>query len=283
MSQPDRGGKNLELESLFKIHRNAVSEHLFPPMLRWFDLKSARIPASNRLARQKYLPQSGTPPDFKQALRVMQPFLIFLQRDLSLLTLLLFLPGPLAPGVERGGGDLPSLRPGEPLFVLPTVDLKDLVIFLALGPVDEGSDLLADAALRIGGDIAVLGGAPALDGEVEAAVFAHAHPLLPLDTFPEEVVDQVIDGIGVEDLCEGVGVNQLEFQRQGAEPKGFQRVGALPFIVTRHEILDRSLFPQINVQYLLKKPLDLPLHGVKIAGDVVQVLPGQQVDQIRAV
>jgi hypothetical protein len=37
-------------------------------MLRWFDLKSARIPASNRLARQKNLPQSGTPPDFKQAL-----------------------------------------------------------------------------------------------------------------------------------------------------------------------------------------------------------------------
>jgi hypothetical protein len=60
---------NVYHKSLFKNRRNAVSGHLFPPMLRWFDLKSARIPASNRLARQKNLPQSGTPPDFKQALR----------------------------------------------------------------------------------------------------------------------------------------------------------------------------------------------------------------------
>ena len=43
---------NVYHKSLFKNRRNAVSGHLFPPMLRWFDLKSARIPASNRLARQ---------------------------------------------------------------------------------------------------------------------------------------------------------------------------------------------------------------------------------------
>ena len=185
MSQPDRGGKNLELESLFKIHRNAVSEHLFPPTLRWFDLKSARIPASNRLARQKYLPQSGTPPDFKQALRVMQPFLIFLQRDLSLLTLLLFLPGPLAPGVERGGGDLPSLRPGEPLFVLPAVLLEQLVRVFLLRPALYRTDLSASVPVLINGQIAKLCRVAPGDGKIFAAVGADAHPLFPLDALVE--------------------------------------------------------------------------------------------------
>ena len=80
-----------------------------------------------------------------------------------------------------------------------------------------------------------------------------------------------------------MGVNQLEFQRQDAELERVQCVGALTLVVTRHKLLDGGLFPQINVQDLLEEPLDLPLHGVKIAGDVGQVLPGQKVDQIRAV
>lgn len=97
--------------------------------------------------------------------------------------------------------------------------------------MDESADLLADTPLFIRGDVAVLGGAPALDGEVEAAVLAHAHPLFPLDALPKEVVDQVVDGFGIEDLREGVGVNQLEFQRQDAELERVQCVGALTLVL----------------------------------------------------
>ena len=51
-----------------KKWQNAVLGHLFPPGLRCLDLKSVRIPASNRLAWQKNLHQSCIPPFFKQGL-----------------------------------------------------------------------------------------------------------------------------------------------------------------------------------------------------------------------
>ena len=56
----------VRIQALFEKWQNAVLGHLFPPGLRCLDLKSVRIPASNRLAWQKNLHQSRIPPFFKQ-------------------------------------------------------------------------------------------------------------------------------------------------------------------------------------------------------------------------
>ena len=85
----------------------------------------------------------------------------------------------------------------------------------------------------------------------------------------------------MEDFREGVGIYQFKFQRQGAELKRVQGVRALLVIVTRHEVLDRGLFSKLNVQNILEEPLDLFLHGVNGAGDMRQVLSGQQISQPR--
>lgn len=69
-----------------------------------------------------------------------QPLLILLQCNPPRLALRLFLSGLFSPGVERGGGELSGLRPGEALFVFPAVDFEDFVILLALRPVDKGAN-----------------------------------------------------------------------------------------------------------------------------------------------
>ena len=77
-------------------------------------------------------------------------------------------------------------------------------------------------------------------------------------------------------------VYQLKFHRQGTELKVVQGIGALPVVVIRHQLLNRGLLSEFNIQHILKEPLDPLLYVVNTAGDVRQVLPGQQVDQRRA-
>ena len=71
---------------------------------------------------------------FSALLEVPQPHFKLLQRDFSLLALPLFLPGPLAPGIDLLRQNLPGLDPGKAFFVFPAVELERLVAALIFRP-----------------------------------------------------------------------------------------------------------------------------------------------------
>lgn len=126
----------------------------------------------------------------------------------------LHISGGFAPGIEFLGRELPGLHSGEPFFILSAVILEHIVAFFTEGPLRDGPNLFAGAALAVKEPVAVFGGRAAGHSKVPPTVPAYPHPHLSLDTLAEMEVDKVVNGIQGQNFREGVVVSPSRKNRQ---------------------------------------------------------------------
>ena len=96
-----------------------------------------------------------------------------------------------------------------------------------MGPLGNGLYHPAGAAPAVKGPVAVLCVGTTRQSKISAAVFAHPHPDFPLDALPKVVVDQVVNGVGLQDLCEHLIIGLLKTDKLGIEAKSLVPDGSV--------------------------------------------------------
>lgn len=144
-----------------------------------------------------------------------------------------FLPGLLAPGIEFLCGKRSRLYSGKPPLILPAVILGYIVGFLAESPLGDSAYLLAGTAPVVKRTIAVFCCGTASHSEVPSAVFADPHLHLLLDALAEMIVDQIINGVRLQNFCKDIIAEQLEDDGLGMKAECVISGG---FIIRRHSL-----------------------------------------------
>ena len=129
--------------------------------------------------------------------RLRQPPLEFLKRYGTVVALLLFLSGFLAPEFEGIVIDAPSLDASKTLLVLSAVNFKDWIVRLFLRPLPESTDLTTDFLSLGDRPLAILCADSHHLWEPTTAVLAAADSDVTLYASSQRVVNHVRNAGGV--------------------------------------------------------------------------------------